>query len=203
MSRRIISCAFALVTLLGAASAFAEEEEPFGKAGVINIASDLSLSFQSTSYSAPSGGTAPSSVTTYSIGPAADYFVINNLSVGASLLFQRTAQEELKIKTFAIMPRVGYHIPFVPGRFGLWPRVEFGYATTNVKADIFGMSVDETTKNVKLGLFVPLLVHPVEHFHIGIGPYLDTDLTSKTDDGDGVKETTIGIRTEIAGWWNL
>ena len=52
-------------------------------------------------------------------------------------------------------------------------------------------------------VFVPLLIHPVEHFHIGIGPYLDTDLTSKTEGEDGVKETTIGIRSEIAGWWNL
>ncbi len=202
MSRRFIPFACALVTTLGAASAFAEEE-PFGKAGVINVASDLSLSLQSTSFSAPSGGTAPSSVTTYSIGPAADYFVIDNLSVGAQVLFQRTNIEDTKIDTFEIMPRVGYHIPFVPGRFGLWPRVEFGYAASTIKADIAGVSSDETTKNIKLGVFVPLLIHPVEHFHIGIGPYLDTDLTSKTEGADGIKETTIGIRTEIAGWWNL
>jgi len=202
MSRRFIPIAIGLGTLLGATSAFAQEE-PFGKADVINVASDLSLSLQNTSYSAPSGGSAPSSVTTYSIGPAADYFVIDNLSVGAQILFQRTSVEGLKLDTFAVLPRVGYHIPLVPEKFGLWPRVEFGYAATTFKTQILGTDVNETTKNIKLGAFVPLLIHPVEHFHIGIGPYIDTDLTSKTEGEDGVKETTIGIRTEIAGWWNL
>jgi hypothetical protein len=52
-------------------------EEPFGKAGVLNIASDLALSVQHIGYS-DVHGSSPESVTTYEIGPAADYFVIDN-----------------------------------------------------------------------------------------------------------------------------
>ena len=177
-----------------------ERVEGFGKAGVINVASDLSLSVQSTSYSAPSGEKAPASAISYSIGPAADVFVIDNLSVGAELLFGQTAVEDVKVDVIRLAPRVGYHISLVPERLGIWPRIELGYQAMTTK--IPG-APDTTDKAVQLGIFVPLLIHPVEHFHIGIGPFLDTDLSSKTDGADGLKQTTIGLRTEIAGWWKL
>jgi hypothetical protein len=184
----------------GRPPAAARAEEGFGKAGVINIASDLSLSFQHTSFSAPSGRS-PDSVTAYAIGPAADVFIIDNLSVGAEFLFGRTSLgPDLTENVLRIAPRVGYHISLVPERLGLWPRLEFGYESATIKNT--GLP-DVTEKRVVLGAFLPLLIHPVEHFHIGIGPFLDTDLSSKEDGQDGIKETTIGIRTEIAGWWHL
>jgi hypothetical protein len=182
------------------AGASADGVEGFGKTGVINVASDLSFSVQSTMYSAPSGQESPASATAYSIGPAADVFVIDNLSVGGQILFGQTAVSDLKTDTFRIAPRVGYHISLVPERFGLWPRLEFGYQTSTNKLQ---GSPDSTDKAVQFGAFVPLLIHPVEHFHIGIGPFLDTDLSAKTDGANGIKETTIGLRTEIAGWWML
>ena len=207
MSRRpSIPVMFALVFATGGALAdeppgsAAEPVEGFGKAGVINVASDLSLSVQSTSYSSPAGQPSLASATSYSIGPAADVFVIDNLSVGAQLLFGQTAIEDTKADTIRIAPRVGYHVSLVPERFGLWPRLELGYQTTTNKAE---GRPDSTDKAIQLGVFVPLLIHPVEHFHIGIGPFLDTDLSAKTDGNDGIKETTIGLRTEIAGWWKL
>jgi hypothetical protein len=180
----------------------AAHEEGFGKAGVINVASDLSLSVEHTIYSPPSGPT-PASVTSYAIGPAADYFVVDNLSVGAPLLFGRTdvggtgSASETMVR---IAPRVGYHISLVPERFGLWPRLEIGYESATRKAT--GIA-EVAEKKVVLGVFVPLLIHPAEHFHIGIGPYCETDLSSKEDSNDGMKETKIGLRTEVAGWWGL
>lgn len=189
--------------MLASSVSHAEETaEGFGKAGVINVASDLALSFQHTSFSAPSGAS-PSSVTTYAIGPAADVFVIDNLSAGAELLFGReliAGAGDATENTIRIAPRVGYHISFVPQRLGLWPRLEFGYESS--KLEVTG-TPNVTEKKVTLGVFVPLLIHPVEHFHIGIGPFFDTDLSSKEEDQDGIKETTFGIRTEVAGWWQL
>jgi len=179
-------------------------EEPFGKAGVINIASDLSLNVQHTGYSAPSGGEAPSSVTTYVVGPAADYFVIDNLSLGAMFQFGRIAEsvgaEEVKVDVVTVEPRVGYHIPLVPEKFGLWPRVSFFYESKKFMVD---GRADITEKSMGIGVFVPLLIHPVEHFHIGIGPYMDTALSTKLGGQDDAKATTIGLRMEIAGWWKL
>ncbi len=177
-------------------------EEPFGKAGVINVGSDLSLNVQHIGYSAPSGRSAPSSVTTYAIGPAADYFVIDNLSVGAMVLFGRTQSpdSEAKIDTIAFEPRVGYHIPLVPEKLGLWPKVSFYYEHEKLTAE---GSPDLTGKRMGVGAFVPLLIHPVEHFHFGVGPYITTDLSAKEEDLDAPKATTIGLRLEISGWWKL
>ena len=137
-------------------------EEPFGKAGVINVGSDISLNLQHTGYSAPSGGVAPSSVTTYAIGPAADYFVIDNLSLGAMVLFGRTTVSagvaEAKADVIGFEPRVGYHISLVPEKLGLWPRVSYFYEHTKIMVD---GSPDTTMKAMGIGVFVPLLIHPV------------------------------------------
>lgn len=177
-------------------------EEPFGKAGVINIGSDISLNVQHTGYSAPSGGVAPPSITTYAIGPAADYFVIDNLSVGAMVLFGRITESTGggKADVIGFEPRVGYHIPLVPEKLGLWPRVSYFYNHIKIMAD---GAPDTTLKSMGIGVFVPLLIHPVEHFHFGIGPYFETDLSAKLDGQDDAKATTIGLRLEIAGWWKL
>jgi hypothetical protein len=179
-------------------------EEPFGKAGVINIASDISLNVQHTGYSAPSGVEAPSSVTTYMLGPAADVFVINNLSVGAMVQIGRISESvgaaEFKKDVIAFEPRVGYHIPLVPEKFGLWPRASFFYEHSKWMS---AGAPDVTEKSMGVGVFVPFLIHPVEHFHIGIGPYIDTALSTKLDGVNDAKATTIGLRMEIAGWWKL
>ena len=179
-------------------------EEPFGKAGVINIASDLTLNIEHVGYSAPSGVMAPASVTEYQIGPAADVFVIDNLSVGALVLFGRTASSaagvDVKFDVISLEPRVGYHIPFVPGKLGLWPKTNFFYEHTKVR--VTG-APDSTLKAMGIGIFVPLLIHPVEHFHIGIGPYFSTELSAKLDGQDDAKATSIGLRAEIGGWWKL
>jgi hypothetical protein len=217
MSRRLLSLGAAATLSMLAGSALAQDPAPaavepnapapageavegFGKAGVINIASDLTFSIQHTSFKAPAGGTNPDSTTSYSIGPAADYFVIDNLSLGALLLFSKTSVGTGSANTIAFTPRVGYHIPLVPGSLGLWPRLEFGYASTTFKTT---GAPDQTEKRTSLGVFVPLLIHPVEHFHIGIGPFFDTDLSAKDAGQDGVKETTLGLETEIGGWWLL
>jgi hypothetical protein len=177
-------------------------EEPFGKAGVINIGSDISLDVHHTGYSAPSGGVAPSSTTSYAIGPAADYFVIDNLSLGAMVLFQRIPFPGIEAKEDIISfePRIGYHIPLVPEKLGLWPRLSYFYE--HGKLMVSG-APDTTLKSMGISAFVPLLIHPVEHFHFGFGPYFQTDLSAKLDGQDDAKATTIGLRLEIAGWWKL
>ena len=57
---------------------------------------------------------------------------------------------------------------------------------------------------MNVGVFVPLLIHPVKHFHFGVGPYFDIDVSSKESSGnvsvDGDKNMHVGIRAEVAGW---
>jgi hypothetical protein len=185
-------------------------EEPFGKAGVINLASDVALNIQHTGYSAQSGGPTPSSTTTYMFGPAADYFVIDNLSVGALLQIGRESVEapgaSLNKDIIGLEPRIGYHLSLFAGETGLWPRVSFFYEQAKYKSAevvIDAPSTNVTEKAMGIGFFLPFLIHPVEHFHIGIGPYLKTALSTKVDGQNEPKATTIGLRLEIAGWWKL
>jgi len=159
----------------------------------------LSLSVQHTGYGTTSGITRESN-TTYEIGPAADYFVIDNLSVGAAVKFGRISVGHLKKDVIPLEPRIGYHVSLLPEKLGIWPRASFFYEQGTLKMT---GSPDITGKALRLGLFVPLFNHPVEHFHIGIGPYINTALSTKEESVDAPKATKIGLRTEIAGWWKL
>ncbi len=48
--------------------------------------------------------------------------------------------------------------------------------------------------HLALNVFAPVMFHPVQHFFLGFGPALDTDLT-----GDA-KQTIIAGRLTIGGW---
>jgi hypothetical protein len=48
---------------------------------------------------------------------------------------------------------------------------------------------------------VPLLIHPVKHFHFGVGPYASIPVLAKDSNGnDAAKSTDVGVRLEVAGW---
>lgn len=176
-------------------------EEPFGKAGVINVGTDLQLNFQHTGYSSVEGAPSTSS-TTYMFGPAADYFVIDNLSVGAAFAIGRVSPEiGVKDDVIAFEPRVGYHIPLVVERLGLWPKASFFYEQRKRTAE--GIAASRTEKALGIGIFLPVLIHPVEHFHFGFGPYFQTALSAKEEGENAPKATTLGLKLEISGWWKL
>jgi hypothetical protein len=166
----------------------------FGARNQLAISSDAGLSISNTSISGVDGST-----TTLILRPAIDYFVIDNLSVGGFVGVDYTSHPNGHTTTFGIGPRVGYNIPFSE-RFSFWPKAGFSFASNSVSTDIkdptTGASVtsDESSSNLALNLFAPVMFHPVEHFFLGFGPALDVDLT-----GD-VKATTIAGRLTIGGW---
>ncbi len=65
-------------------------------------------------------------------------------------------------------------------------------------------SPSSTDTVMTVGAYVPLLIHPVKHFHFGVRPYLDIDVSAKESTGgqsnDNAKNTVVGIKGEIAGW---
>lgn len=159
----------------------------FGAKRQLAISSDAGLSISSTSMSGVDGST-----TTLLLRPAIDYFVIDNLSVGGFLGLEYTSTDGGSSTSFAIGPRVGYNIPFSE-RFSVWPKAGFSFSSTSVDIDgIDGPS--RTNTALALNLFVPVMFHPVEHFFLGFGPALDTDLS-----GDA-KVTTIAGRLTLGGW---
>jgi len=181
-------------------------EKEFGNPGVLHFAAATSLNFGVTSSKPPQGDS--SSRTEISILPSIDYFVIEGLSVGGEILFNMTsdkpagASDSNKSTTIGIGPRVGYNIWVQPGSLSVWPLVGFSYRSTSTSA---GGQDGPSTSRGTLGIFVPLVIHPVKHFDIGIGPYVDLDVMSKSkppngDSVDGNKDTTFGLKAEIGGW---
>ncbi|HEY1693913.1 MAG TPA: hypothetical protein VGG39_17220 [Polyangiaceae bacterium] len=180
-------------------------EKEFGNPGVIAIGGSTSANFGWTQDSPPAGGKSTSAID-LNLQPDIQYFVIEGLSVGGTLLFDWTKPNSGDATTtFGIGPTVGYNIWLSPGSLSLWPQVTFLF---NTKSEPTGQpapapsSVSLTT--MTLQAFVPLLIHPVSHFHFGVGPYVSTDLSSKASAGgqsaDGDKFTSVGIRLEVAGW---
>lgn len=84
-------------------------------------------------------------LTTFWIAPAADYFVIDQLSVGGmielastsgsvDIPLSPTADQNFDLPStthFSLLPRVGYMIP-IGDRFGIWPRGGIGYVSRQV-----------------------------------------------------------------------
>lgn len=202
----VLAGATATSLAFGASSAFAQtgendsrqeimdmgEARRFGQQGQWTFSTDAAFSFERRTQSNTDA------VTTLSLLPAADYFVIGNLSVGGMIGVQHQRQGDNKSTAFLLGPRVGYNIGF--NRWlSLWPRVGFSYSRTKSEASAGSVGSSdlriETTNNaMALNLFAPFLLHPAQHFFAGLGPFLDTDLN-----GDN-RATTWGVRLTIGGW---
>jgi hypothetical protein len=162
----------------------------FGARGQVAISSDNGLSISNTSQSGRGGST-----TTLTLRPAVDYFVADNFSVGGFLGLDYTSQPTGHSTEFSIGPRVGYNIPF-SRLFSVWPKagLSFRSVSQTTNASAAGGEESSNSSNLAVNLFVPVMLHPAEHFFLGFGPALDADLTGN------VKTTTVAGRLTIGGW---
>lgn len=162
----------------------------FGERGQLAISSDAGLSISSTSTSGVDGST-----TKLTLRPALDYFVVNNVSVGGFVGLDYTKTGVEYSSTFALGPRVGYNLSFSE-YFSFWPKLGFSFSSSSVSdnAEPPSPSDSEDGKHLALNLFAPVMFHPVQHFFLGVGPALDTDLTGNA------KQTIVAGRLTIGGW---
>jgi len=237
MKKGILAASAAASTVfLGVGTARAADEPAFGKAGELSIGSDLNLvatgslltlagglfSGGGASLLTPAtmldiGGSSSSnnggSQVGFTVAPAADYFVIDNLSLGLELLFGYasfspgtgttggvggTSPPSTNVTEYGFAPRVGYNIP-LGNSVSIWPKVFFEHA---------GYSVGGAGKgygNIQLlGAYVPILYHPVPHFYVGLGPNILTELGASSDGTSATsKITSYGIFGSAGGWFKL
>jgi hypothetical protein len=190
----VLACAVLLMPALGSAQdpsadTGAGPSRVFGDVGQLAISSDAAFSIEHRS----------SDATTISFGPAADYFVMKNLSIGGLLLFNYQSAGAVDSTRFQIGPRVGYNLPFTD-MLSLWPKLGFSFTHDNISTESEGVeddtevTISRSGSHFTLNLFAPLMFHPVPHFFVGFGPFLDADLS-----GDN-KVTTFGGRLTIGGW---
>jgi hypothetical protein len=210
------------------AMAWADGGTPsFGKAGQLAISWDQALGtpFVAAGATPATSGIAPlvpgswslidfqyvslnnngGSATQFGLAPAADYFVIDNLSVGGQVMFSIESNSPSQgqgnsYTSVGIAPQVGYNIGLTD-RISVWPKLFFGFETTSVSNN--GPSYNEGA----IGVFVPFLYHPVQHFFLGLGPNFATQLISNVSPGngaasqDGFKATTFGITATFGGYF--
>ncbi|MBK8999654.1 MAG: hypothetical protein IPM35_28390 [Myxococcales bacterium] len=146
-----------------------------------------------------------------------DFFVVESISVGGSLLYfsQSTEQETSAgsndgptTTTFAIAPRVGYAMAF-DETFSIWPRAGITYFSSKTEEEGTGGTDTLTISGLDLTLEVPVGISPIENFAILVGPYVDFGLsgTAKDEPAGGtssetdVKVTSYGLAVGILGYY--
>jgi hypothetical protein len=228
MKKRILAAWFgASAMLFGAGTAQAADEPRFGAAGVLSVGSDLNLVATGSLLTLAVGGTAaaltPATMLDFggsttsnnggsqvglTLAPAADYFVIDNLSVGLEVLFGYASispgstpgvtVKSTSLTEYGIAPRIGYNIPL--GEFAsIWPKVFFEYAGYSLGGGGAGYG------NIQLlGAYVPVLYHPTRQFYVGLGPNILTELgASSGGSSSSSKITSYGLFASIGGWFKL
>jgi hypothetical protein len=174
--------------------------QTFGGPGTLVISSDMNLELagQSTNDGGPSSWT-------FVVAPAADYFVIQGLSLGGQIGFTHTHLRETDDtgvvtstdgNTFSVAARVGYDLP-LGDLLSFWPKAGLLFGVTSL-AGVNGNALDVV-------VYAPLLLHLAPHFFVGLGPGVQTDLTvSASQNGQSVqnpqKTTSYGLYFTIGGW---
>jgi hypothetical protein len=136
--------------------------------------------------------------TTFWLAPAADYFVIDHLSVGGLLELSSTGgsvdvplpqnpgatqSQDLPTTTnFTLMPRIGYMFSLANDRVGIWPRGGLGYASRQVASGT-GRS-KETFSSVVSTVDVGFLFRVNETFFLRAAPEMTFSLGGSHSSAD-------------------
>jgi hypothetical protein len=105
------------------------------------------------------------------VAPAADYFIQENLSIGAQFNIDQTfVSDSPDLTNFGVGVRAGYHVP-VAELASIWPRVSVSVERNDLKTEQNAGSTGGDFAFVA-NLSAPLLFHPANHFFVGLGPSL-------------------------------
>jgi hypothetical protein len=184
----------------------------FGSPGELVISSDANLGLVGETTGGVNGSPSTSGWT-LTLLPAADYFVIQGLSIGGFIDFthtetsvpnetngtpNNTGSTSTSTNTFGIGPRIGYNIP-ITDWISLWPKLGLSFADTSVSGGGSGTAWTLT-------LFAPFLYHLATHYFLGLGPILSADLAANQSPANGPsgpapKVVTYGLAFTVGGWF--
>lgn len=160
----------------------------FGARRQFVLSSDLALDF---------GYNSIDSKSRVVVNLAADYFLVQNGSVGIVAGYRRGDTTTTAADEYRIGVRAGYHVALGP-RLGLWPRlgVELRSASTQL-----AVNSSSTASGLALAAFVPVLIYPASGFFVGFGPYLSQDLWASQTGGGSEKQLDLGARFVLGGFF--
>jgi hypothetical protein len=138
---------------------------------------------------------------------AFDFFPINGLSLGGSLALinisskSKTESQGISVERddgsifgFRCSPRVGYAAMFSP-KVGIWPRGGITYLSMKTSSGDSSNDSSATLSHVALTIEAPLVISPVPHTAIYVGPTLDLGLggsnKTSTDVGGTTTESSV------------
>jgi hypothetical protein len=190
-NRRGFFAYWAMMGLLPAQAIAAENEarparDRFGTRGQVAIGGDFTVRADNVNVE-----DYPGQVTFY-IAPAADFFVVQHFSIGGRVSYEIMGGSVSGYGAVGLAPRVGYAVS-LSDQWSLYPRLSLGYE------HIFGAYGADVAR---LEAFVPVLVHPVDHFFLGLGPFASRTLVSENNaNGTATMSTTLGLQSSVGGYF--
>ena len=159
------------------AAALQQGQPRFGDKGEIVAGGGISI--HRVTYASSGFGS-----TTLDLLPSASYFVVQNVEVGLLVRLTRTWGDSQAVgrTEYAIEPSLGFNVPLADN-LSLLPRLGVEFVHSSASFSNGNFFLDSAYGRLKLGVFVPLLVHPVPHFFLGLGPKISTDLATSGDWG--------------------
>jgi hypothetical protein len=160
----------------------------FGNQGQVAIAGDFEIGFAHNT---------ETEVSALAFRPALDYFIAPQLSVGGQLIFEYVNRDPSSDSTIGIGPRVGYNIP-VGAMFSFYPRLGFGITHVTESTTVGNITTSSSDTFLSLSLYAPFLFHPVPHFFIGLGPFMEGNIAG----GEAPQRNlTIGLASTVGGYF--
>lgn len=178
-------------------------DSSFGKRGqlVLGLATDAWVSHRMNSASRYSE-------TAFGVAPSADYFVLDNFSIGIDAFISHssgTARDpndtptDLSSTDIGLGPRIGTNVP-ITKKCSVWPQVELGYGVRSVDQSSRDGTNQHSSKRLWLRLSAPVLVNVTSHFLVGAGPYFFHELYSRDQYGLDNKAESVGVSLFLGGW---
>jgi len=118
----------------------------------------------------------------FALQPAADYFIVPNVTIGGALGFAIGSDE---LRAFRVAGRAGFNFNFTE-QLSIWGRAGISYGWSSV----LGNSSAETFAN----LFAPINYHIVPHVFVGVGPFYNAKIS-------GDSSNNYGFASVVAAWW--
>jgi hypothetical protein len=141
-----------------------------------------------------------------SVGPALDWFVVDDISIGAQLAYQVGSylgyQSDGSTVTYDVngvgaSVRFGVHAR-ISDHVSCYPTVALGIGTDNSDERSGAARNVYAREYAAWSLSSPLLVHIASHYFIGLGPYLTHEV--KDSEEREILATKLGISSVAGGW---
>ena len=188
----------------------------FGRRGQVAVYGGANIGASSSSFDGSSA-----TRTSYVFSPGLDYFVSENVAVSLSIdasyadakgYGADSSLVDVRTTTLSAGPRLGLNVP-LGGPLSWFPEVTLGFEwTRQTEQLVSGTSISVAGSGLgypstnQFGPFVdvylPILLHPTDHFFIGFGPEFFHDFgTVSGGPNVGGQRTELSANLTVGGYW--